>query len=117
METTLRTTAAIEQAGLARDRGFVTFLRFITTGSVAEGVARVMQRAQAGGHAASEGNIRAIYEASMVNLARALAVFEFANVYDSSERWAAPRLVVTKVRDAVEVLPDPPPWLTMALQR
>jgi len=116
VETTLRTTAPIEQARLARERGFVTFLRFVSSGSIAESVARVVQRAQAGGHGASEGNIRAIYEASTANLAAAVAAFEFVNVYDSSERWALPRLVATKVRGELEVLPQPPQWLTAALR-
>ena len=35
VETTLRTAAAIEQAELARKRGFATHLRFIATDSAA----------------------------------------------------------------------------------
>jgi predicted ABC-type ATPase len=53
VETTLRTTAAIEQAELARQHGFATQLRFVATDSIAENIARVLQRAQGGGHAAS----------------------------------------------------------------
>lgn len=54
VETTLRTTAAVDQARLARSIGFVTEMRFVATDSVTENVARILQRAQAGGHAASE---------------------------------------------------------------
>ncbi len=48
VETTLRTTAAIDQAELAKNSGFATEMHFIATVSIAENVARVMQRAQAG---------------------------------------------------------------------
>src|SRR5687767_6411674 len=48
VETTLRTTSAIEQAALARKRGFATHLRFVATESIVENVARVLQRAQGG---------------------------------------------------------------------
>lgn len=75
VETTLRTRAAIEQAELARQHGFATELRFLATESVAENIARVLQRAQAGGHAASEREIRAIHQASVANLSRALLAF------------------------------------------
>ena len=57
VETTLRTVASIEQAGSARQSGFATEMHFVATGSIAENVARVLQRAQAGGHAASEREI------------------------------------------------------------
>jgi predicted ABC-type ATPase len=46
VETTLRTTAALEQAKLARAVGFATELRFIATEAIEENVSRVMQRAQ-----------------------------------------------------------------------
>src|SRR5687768_6479028 len=71
VETTLRTAAAIDQARLARQHGFVTLLRFVATDSIDVNVARVLQRAQGGGHGASERDIRAIHEASIRNLAQA----------------------------------------------
>jgi predicted ABC-type ATPase len=52
VEKTLRTTAAIVQAELVRKRGFATSLRFVATDSIVLNVARVLQRAQAGGHGA-----------------------------------------------------------------
>src|SRR5580658_8059544 len=54
VETTLRTSAAIDQARLATAHGFATDLIFVATESVAENIARVLQRAQGGGHGASE---------------------------------------------------------------
>jgi predicted ABC-type ATPase len=93
VETTLRTTVAIEQAELARKSGFATEMSFVATDSIAENVARVLQRAQAGGHGASEREIRAIHRASVANLRAAVAAFDRVRVYDSTPRWAPPRLV------------------------
>src|SRR5262245_50285408 len=76
VETTLRTAAAIEQAKLAREHGFTTQMRFVATNSIAENVARVLQRAQAGGHSASEREIRAIHQASIANLSKAVSTFD-----------------------------------------
>jgi predicted ABC-type ATPase len=87
VETTLRTTAAIKQAELARAQGFSTEMRFVATDSIAENVLRVLQRAQAGGHAASEREIRAIHQASVSNLEAAIASFDRVRVYDSTARW------------------------------
>jgi predicted ABC-type ATPase len=87
VETTLRTIAAIEQAELARKLGFATQLRFVATDSIAENVARVLRRAQGGGHGAKEREIRAIYEVNIANLRKALGVFERVRVYDSTALW------------------------------
>ena len=53
---------ASDQAELARKHGFATELRFVATDSIAENVERVLQRAQGGGHGASERDVRAIHE-------------------------------------------------------
>ena len=102
VETTLRTAAAIEQAELARKNGFATEMRFVATDSVAENVARVLQRAQAGGHAASEREVRAIHRASIGNLRKAISVFERVRVYDSTLRWAPPSLIAIARNGRVE---------------
>jgi predicted ABC-type ATPase len=86
VETTLRTTAAIDQAERARQSGFATEMHFVATDSIAENVARVLQRAQAGGHGASEREIRAIHQASVANLRTAIAMFERVRIYDSTAR-------------------------------
>jgi predicted ABC-type ATPase len=115
VETTLRTIAAIEQAELARERGFATELRFVATDSIAENVARVLQRAQAGGHGASEREIRAIHQASIANLRKALAAFERVRMYDSTTRWAPPRLVGVARHCRVVRYGPSPRWLEDAL--
>jgi predicted ABC-type ATPase len=115
VETTLRTTAAIEQAGLARKHGFATQLRFVATDSITENVSRVLQRAQGGGHGASEHDIRAIHEASIANLQQAVAAFERARVYDSTAAWTPPRLVATARDGRVVRSGISPAWLDRAL--
>jgi predicted ABC-type ATPase len=115
VETTLRTTAAIEQAATARARGFATQMRFVATSSIAENVARIVQRAQGGGHAASERDIRAIHEASVQNLGKALPVFDVVRIYDSTAPWTAPRLVATARSAQVVRHGESPAWLDRAL--
>jgi predicted ABC-type ATPase len=115
VETTLRTTAATEQAEFARKRSFATELLFIATDSIAENIARVLQRAQAGGHGASERDIHAIYEASIVNLRKAFGVFERVRVYDSTAPWVAPRLIATARDGRVVHHGTGPAWLDRAL--
>jgi predicted ABC-type ATPase len=116
VETTLRTNAAVMQAIDARAEGFATDLRFIATESVEENIVRVMQRARSGGHAASEGEIRAIYTASIANLREVLRVFERVSVYDSSREWEAPSLVATAHRGVVVLGRATPAWLERALE-
>lgn len=115
VETTLRTTAAIDQAALARKQDFLTQLRFVATDSIAENVTRVIQRAQAGGHGASERDIRAIHESSVANLRRALSVFERVRVYDSTAPWVQPRLIAIARDGAVVRHGTSPAWLERAL--
>ncbi len=115
VETTLRTAAATDQATLARKAGFATELLFVATDSVAENVARVLQRAQGGGHGASERDVRAIHVASIANLPAALAAFEFARLYDSTTRWTTPRLVAAAVNGNVSRHGPAPTWLEQAL--
>jgi predicted ABC-type ATPase len=115
VETTLRTTAAIEQAALAHEHGFATHLRFIATDSVTENISRVLQRAQSGGHGASERDIRAIHEASIANLRRAIESFERVRIYDSTAPWVAPRLVATARQGHITLVGLSPAWLGHAL--
>ena len=115
VETTLRTAAAIEQAELAKGSGFATVMRFVATDSIAENVARVLQRAQAGGHGASEREIRTIHQASVANLRRAIATFERVRVYDSTARWTPPRLVAVARSGRIARQGATPAWLEAAL--
>jgi predicted ABC-type ATPase len=115
VETTLRTAAAIEQANLARKAGFATDMHFIATSSIAENVARVLQRAQAGGHSASEREIRKIHAASVANLRGAIRIFGRVRVYDSTTRWAPPQLIATARGGRVVRQGESPSWFDAAL--
>lgn len=115
VETTLRTTAAIEQAELAHKGGFATEMRFVATDSIAENIARVLQRAQAGGHGASEREIRAIHQASVANLRRAIAVFDRVRAYDSTARWVSPQLVAVARGGRIVRQGTTPAWLEAVL--
>jgi predicted ABC-type ATPase len=90
-------------------------MHFVATGSIAENVARVVQRAQAGGHGASEREIRAIHHASVANLRRAVALFGRVRVYDSTARWASPRLVAVARSGRLVRQGSTPSWLDAAL--
>jgi predicted ABC-type ATPase len=115
VETTLRTSAAIDQAALASRARFATEMRFVATNSVAENVARVAQRAQAGGHGASEREIRAIHQASVANLRAAIERFDRVRIYDSTTRWAPPRLVAIGKAGVVVRYGETPSWLEPVL--
>jgi predicted ABC-type ATPase len=115
VETTLRTAAAVDQAELAGQNGFATEMRFVATDSIDENITRVLQRAQGGGHGASEKEIRAIHAASVANLRRAIVVFERVRVYDSTARWLPPRLVGVSHRGRVTRYEPSPRWLEVAL--
>lgn len=115
VETTLRTTAAVDQAGLAHKSDFATEMIFVATDSIAENIARVLQRAQSGGHGASEREIRAIHTASIANLRRATEVFERVRVYDSTKRWAPPRLVGMARNGRITRHEPTPHWFELAL--
>jgi len=117
VETTLRTTAAIEQAVLAQRNGFVADMQFVATDSIDENVARVIQRAQAGGHGASEREIRAIHHASIANLATALDSFDRVRIYDSTTRWSPPRLVAVARMGRVVCHGLTPGWLEVVLAK
>jgi predicted ABC-type ATPase len=115
VETTLRTLAAVAQAELARSRGFTTHLRFLATDSIEVNISRVLQRAQAGGHGASERDIRTIHTASLANLPAAIRAFERVRVYDSTRAWIAPSLVATARNGLITRHGSSPAWLDRAL--
>jgi predicted ABC-type ATPase len=115
VETTLRTKAAIEQAQVARARGFATEMIFVATNSIDENIARILQRAQGGGHGASEREARAIREASLSNLGPAIDAFEHVDVYDSTALWSTPQLVATSRDGRVDRVGVSPRWLEDAL--
>lgn len=116
VETTMRTLVSARQAERARTQGFRTALTFLCTTSPEINVERVLQRAQAGGHAASEDEIRAIYIAALANVAEAIRVFDRCRILDSSEPWKRPRLVARVTGGKVALERGAPSWATVALR-
>jgi predicted ABC-type ATPase len=73
IETTLRSTVTFDQAKRAKDVGFTTEMRYLALESFAMHLERIKQRADAGGHSASERTLRRIHDSSLANLTRAFA--------------------------------------------
>lgn len=116
VETTLRTTAAIEQAERARVAGFAIKMIFVATDDVRTNVLRVVRRGLDGGHSAPAKRIADIYQQSLANLPRALAILDEVVLYDSSAHNQLPRLV--RVYHNQRITFDEPPiprWLAAAV--
>ena len=115
VETTLRTSVAIDQAKRARAAGFVVKMIFVATDDVQSNVLRVARRGLDGGHSAPAERILDIYHRSLANLAQAIAVFDEVLVYDSTAHDTQPRLV--RVYHEQGIVFDEPPipaWLAAA---
>lgn len=118
VETTLRSPIAIDQAERARAAGFTIKMIFVATSDALENVMRVVRRGLDGGHSAPEARVIEIYRRSLVNLGRALAVFDELALYDNSALDRSPRLV--RVYAGQEIVFDEPPlphWLVSVLDR
>ena len=116
VETTLRSAVAIDQAERARLAGFTIKMVFVATDNVQKNVHRVARRGLDGGHSAPPERIVEIYQSSLANLPRALAVFDEVALYDSSAHDKQPRLV--RVYNEQRITYDEPPvpvWLAAIL--
>jgi predicted ABC-type ATPase len=124
LETTLRSEATFEQAQLAREHGFRTFLYFVTPGNVEECIRRIKARAYRGGHSASETLVREIYERSTRNLVIALDIhaggMDRVEIYDNSVNLAKKKDVrrIMSVRQgrATYLAEEVPAWLESLLK-
>ena len=112
VESTLRSSAAIEQARQARSAGFGTSLIFVSAGTADECVERVRLRGLAGGHAAPEIELRDIHARSLSNLLLALEVFDEVELYDNAIRGAAPRFLGSVIERRLVATVEPvPEWV------
>lgn len=124
LETTLRSEVTFEQAQLAREHGFRTFLYFVTPGNVEECVRRIKARAYRGGHSASETLVRDIYEKSTRNLLTALDFqgggLDQVDIYDNSANIAVQknmrRILSLRQGRATYLAEDVPIWLVDLLR-
>jgi predicted ABC-type ATPase len=88
VETTVRSTIALEQAQQARDAGFYTTMSYIATADQKINLNRVAIRSEGGGHAASEKTLLSIRNKSFANMNVAIAsvgtALDELTVYDNS---------------------------------
>jgi predicted ABC-type ATPase len=116
VETTLRSAIAIDQAERARIAGFATKMIFVATEDVQENARRVARRGLRGGHSAPVARIVEIYQRSLTNLRRAIAVFDEVELYDNSVHGESPRIVRVYVAQGITLdEPPTPAWLTTAV--
>jgi predicted ABC-type ATPase len=124
LETTLRSEVTFEQAQLAREHGFRTFMYFVAPGNVEECIRRIKARAYRGGHSASETLVREIYEKSTRNLVTGIdfsaSGMDGVDIYDNSVNLADQRNVrrILSVRHgrATYLAKDIPKWLNGLLK-
>jgi predicted ABC-type ATPase len=116
IETTMRTSIAIEQAIAARKSGFSTTLFFLSTEDPAIQIRRIIARSFGGGHAAPEIEIRATYDASLSNLPKALTTFDLVECFDTTVHGVTPRWVATARNGVIRTQKEPTPlWLRNAI--
>jgi len=84
IETTLRSEVTFDQARTAREAEYLVEMRYIAQKLSICIWERVKGRADAGGHSASEGTLRRIYESSLMNLHRAVQELDIVRVYDNT---------------------------------
>jgi predicted ABC-type ATPase len=118
IETTLRSDITFEQAKLAREHGFETSMYFVTTGDVEESIRRIKARAYRGGHSASEGVVRDIYEKSMRNLVTAMdyeSGIDYVDIYDNranlADQVGVEPLMSVRNGQVTYLAEDVPQWL------
>jgi predicted ABC-type ATPase len=123
IEVTLAKEITFRQAKRARRAGFRVQLTYVAA-ELADCIARVANRVEAGGHGVSADVIRQTHAASMKNLARALSEFDIVEVYDNSPHVgpddirdsSRPLLVLRMVMGkATFSAPRSPAWLRSAL--
>ena len=115
IETTLRSSITFEQAQAAKKMGFVVEMLYLALASFDLHLENIKVRADKGGHSAPELVLRAIYDASLNNLPRAIRELDFVLVYDNSLWGSSPLLELEAVRGDIVFTSDPlPAWLASA---
>jgi len=112
VETTLRTTIAIEQAAVAARAGFRTEMVYVATDDPEIHVRRATTRQARGGRDMSADVIRDIYKRSLENLRGALRQFDRVDVYDNTPHHRArTRQLSTEKGRVVTRAEDTQPWV------
>jgi predicted ABC-type ATPase len=112
IETTLRSDVTFKQAHMAKQAGFVVEMRYLALRDFRLHLERVKARADAGGHSASEATLRRIYDASLMNLRRAVEELDIVWIYDNTDLDASHPLVLEARDGEIHFVVDrPPDWL------
>jgi predicted ABC-type ATPase len=119
-ETTLRSATVFDQMRQAHLAGFLVRFRFVSVQDINVAVERVANRADLGGHSASEETVRDIRSKSLGNLPRVFnelgKSIDFFDIYDNSAFGVAPKLVATFIGRWVTFLAaELPAWMDEAL--
>ncbi|HEY8615989.1 AAA family ATPase [Phenylobacterium sp.] len=111
VETTFSHPSKLDLLRRARVLGYELVVYHLSLGSADEAVARVAQRAGAGGHPVPEANIRGRFARNPALIREAILLADFGHVFDNSVLGRAPRRVIAFVggRPAL-VAPDLPVW-------
>jgi predicted ABC-type ATPase len=88
-ETVFSHPSKIEELRTARERGFVTYLYFISTDEPEINLERVRNRVEQGGHSVPEDKIRKRYLRTMENLFEAFRLVHRVYFFDNSSSAAA----------------------------
>lgn len=113
IETTLRSDITFDQARAAKKAGFRVEMRYLTLNTFLLHIQRVKTRAFRGGHSGPEPVLRAIYDASLNNLSRAIREMDSVLVYDNSSWGSRPVLLLETAHGAIVYQAEPlPKWLT-----
>jgi predicted ABC-type ATPase len=117
-ETTLRSAITFDQVALAQRAGFIIEMRYLALGAFDLHLERVEMRADRQGHSAPGATLRAIYDASLTNLPRAIREMDFIHIYDNSEWGAAPKILLQAEKgEIIYQANDLPGWLARILTR
>ena len=122
-ENAVRTDTGFQRIRRAKETGFQVLMDYIAAGPVEEHIRRVMNRAALGGHSASERKLRDIYQHSMKHLVTAFEEnrrqrIDLLRVFDNSESFRRPRLVLSIVRGVPgSMASEVPAWLEDALRQ
>ena len=116
IETTLRSRVTFDQAAAAKSAGFTVEMRYLALSQFSQHLERVMSRADAGGHSASETTLRRIFDSSIANLRQAIDQMDLLEVYDNSAPGGPPVIVLeSRQGEIIFTAEAAPHWLLAAL--
>lgn len=95
---------------LARSRGYIIQIVFITTNDPKINIKRVKKRYDSGGHYVEEEAVIRRYANAMNQLPQIIKAADQALLFDNSEEEGTPKLVMEKENESLTFYPDIPTW-------